>query len=232
MRTLLCMLVFATVACPSILAAGQAVSLVPQTAMLLPSLDEPPCNGTLLLNADESWENGWAWDLTGNVAPDFGGFGEGYEADGTVCGIQLHLSTLPNLFQDQTADVYIYESDGTHPSTVLSVKTGIVIEEPAQWPGVSTYEIEIAPTAVSGAFFVYVWGDFAGDPGWYVAADLNGPGGMPRTKIAPGTPFPEGWQDVNAVWGGTAAMGIGAYIESEATPNESTTWGEIKTLFK
>ena len=70
-------------------------------------------------------------------------------------------------------------------------------------------------------------------PGWWVGADLDGPGGFPYTNIAPGIGFPTGWQDVSVLWGPTQALGIGAEVlPCDPVPTVGTTWGRIKALLR
>lgn len=214
-------------------ADAQLLRMESAETTVLPSTDDPPCDGTFMINGDEDWENAWAWDPAGNVPPDFGGFADGYVGTGTVCGIRAYLTTIPGYFNgDETADAYVYESDGVNPTTVLSVTVDIDIEEPGHWPEISTHEIEVPPTQVDGDFFVYLWGNYPDGRGWFVAADYNGPPGLPRTKVAPGLGYPEGWQDVEILWGETAAMGVGVYLDTDPSPVESPTWGRIRSLFR
>lgn len=56
--------------------------------------------------------------------------------------------------------------------------------------------------------------------------------GRPRTCVAPGLAYPEGWQDVAYFWGGTEALGIGAEVNEPPTPPISATWARIKGLFR
>jgi len=232
-RTRLLVALLATVFICSFSAQAQWLQLGPAESSVIPSTDDPPCDGVFMLNGDGHWENGYAWDPSGNVPPDYGGFAEGYVGTGTVCGIRAYLSTIPGYFDgDETADVYVYESDGVYPTTVISVTVGIEMDEPGYWPEVSTHEIAVAPSQVDGDFFVYLWGNYPDGRGWFVTADYNGPPGLPRTKIAPGLGYPEGWQDVGIVWGETAAMGVGVYLNTEPSPVESPTWGRIRGLFR
>ncbi|MBU2689499.1 MAG: hypothetical protein KJ970_01105, partial [Candidatus Eisenbacteria bacterium] len=96
----------------------------------------------------------------------------------------------------------------------------------------SQHDVAVDPVFVDGEFFVGFWGDWPEfQEGWYCAADLNGPGGKPRTKIAPGFPPADGWQDPSLFFEPTQSMGIGAYVIEMATPVAKTTWGRIKSLY-
>lgn len=232
MRTLLSMLIMASVACPTALADDFPLSVNDEGLTVMATSDLPERDGELLLNADLTWENGYSWGSVGTVPPDFGGFGEGFVADGVVTGICAFLTTMPEYFNGELADIYVYDSDGTNPATVLSVTTGVEIGQPPMWPEVEVYDFDIEPTTVNGEFFVYLWGDFADGGGWFVAADHDGQGGLPRTKVVAGTGYPEGWQDPNVVWANIKSMGLGAYLDGNTTPAQSTTWGQVKALYQ
>ncbi len=232
MRTLICMLAIASVACPAALANDPALSLGDPGITVMANSDLPERDGELLVNADLTWENGYSWGVIGTFAPDFGGFGEGFTADGVINGVCAFLTTMPEYFNGELADIYIYDSDGTNPANVLSVTTGIEIGQPPMWPEVEVFDFDIDPVTVNGEFFVYLWGDFPDGGGWFVAADHNGAGGVPRTKVGPGTGYPEGWQDPNVVWTNIKSMGLGAYLDGNATPAQSTTWGQVKALYQ
>ncbi len=201
--------------------------------VLVPSADENPCEGSeLFCNDDGGFENGYAWQYGGIVAPDYGSFAEGYNANGTSCGVQLKLTQVGN-FVGQSCDVYVWDSDGTNPNNVLSVATGVVVSAPAFWPSISPHDVDTPDVAVAGDFFVGYWGNWPGAlSAYYVAADLDGFGGLPRTNIAPGIGYPTGWNDPTVVWGTTQALGLCAYVGVPPVPVENATWGEIKNLYK
>jgi len=103
------------------------------------------------------------------------------------------------------------------------------------WPEATVYDLPLVPAAVDGEFFVHLWGDFPPlGSEWFVCADVQGPGpgGKPRTKIAPGIGYPTGWQDVAIVWGPTLAMGIGAYLGEAPIPVQPVSWGAVKQLYR
>jgi len=204
--------------------------------VLVPSADENPCPGSeLLCNDDGGFENGYAWQYGGIVAPDYGAFAEGYEiTESSVCGVQLKLTQVGN-FVGQSCDVYVWDSDGTNPNNVLAVATGVVVSAPAQWPSISNHDVDTPDIAeMTGGVFVGYWGNWPGaGSGYYVAADQDGFGGLPRTNIAPGIGYPTGWNDPSVVWGTTQALGLCAYVSGEPPiPVENATWGEIKNLYK
>jgi hypothetical protein len=199
----------------------------------VPGNDTNPCPGsTNLLNYDGTAENGYCWQY-GGVVPgsSYGAFAEGYDAGGAgyVCGIELFLTSIGN--PSQPADLYVWDSDGTNPNNVLSLTSGVAINGVGMWPSITQFDLGIGDTAVTGAFFVGYWANFSGQGcGYFIAADLDGFGGLPRTNIAPGIGYPTGWQDPSGVWGPTMALGIGCYLRG-STPTQETTWGAIKHLY-
>ncbi len=197
--------------------------------------DTNPCPGsTLMLNADGSYENGFAWQYGGVVPPYFGAFAEGYTATGTACGMQLSLSTLSGYYTGQVLDAFVWDAAGGNPNNVLTMTTGVAITPPAVWPNITLHDIDVTDAAVSGDFFIGYWGNWPGQlSGWFVGADLDGFGGLPRTNVAPGIGYPTGWQDPSVIWGPTQALGIGAYVVEgpPPVPTEAQTWGRIKQLY-
>jgi hypothetical protein len=202
------------------------------TGIVIPGPDANPCPpAAFLLNADGSYENGYAWQYGGVVPPNYGAFAEGYNGAGNCCGVGLFLTTLQGYYFGQNCDVYVWDSAGANPNNVLSMTPGVVPGAIAFWPAISQHDIDSADAAVNGDFFVGYWGNWPGQlTAWFVAADLDGFGGLPRTNIAPGIGYPTGWQDPSVVWGPTQSVGIGAYVGGEV-PVENTTWGAIKNLY-
>jgi hypothetical protein len=83
----------------------------------------------------------------------------------------------------------------------------------AVWPNVLCLQLPLYPVRVEGAF----WVGFAVEPsdqapGFFIAADTDGPGGCPYTNIAPGIGYPTGWQNVGVVWGPTRSLGIAVRV--------------------
>lgn len=230
-RYLLPLLVIATLA----EAASEAThhSIGPGHGTVVASDRENPCPGSeLLVNADGSYESGYIWQYGGVLRPYFGAFAEGYTAVGTVCGISYKLTSIQHQMLHDPMDCYLWASDGVDPLHVLAVVYDFFQGTAAIWPNISTHDADIPDTDVAGAFFVGFWPIWPGSwATWYVAADLDGPGGMPRTHIAPGIGYPSGWQDPSVVWGPTQAMGIDAYVlPAPPTTVQHTTWGWIKML--
>jgi hypothetical protein len=105
----------------------------------------------------------------------------------------------------------------------------------AGWPMIARNVFTLPePVCVEGTWWIGYWADYSGWIPFFVAADVDGPGGgSPLTKIAPGQGYPTGWQDVAVRWGPTAALGIGAEVDScPPTPVEGATWGSIKVMFR
>jgi hypothetical protein len=195
--------------------------------------------GTLYVNHDGSFENGYAWQYGGSVAPYYGAFGEGYNlgAGGVCCGA-FWVSTLPGYFFGQSADVYVWAGGAGSgaPGSVLGMVPGNVFPNVPNWPTCAENDV-MMQVNVSGEFTVGFWGNWPGALcGYFTAADLDGFGGHPWTNIAPGIGYPTGWNDPSIVWGATQSMGIGAYFATDCwiipSPAESETWGSIKTLFR
>ncbi len=187
-----------------------------------------------MLNADGTYENGYTWWYAGQVAPYYGAFAEGYNATGTYVGQRWDITTVPGIYRGQRADAYVWNSDGTNPTTVIRVDPGMSVPTPAAWPSFTRADECTGNEQVSGDFFVGYWGEWPNAiAGWFIGADLDGFGGMPRTNITPGIGYPTGWNDVSVVWGPTQALGIGAYVFSAgAVPVSTQTWGRIKNLYR
>jgi hypothetical protein len=191
-------------------------------------------NGTLYMNHDGTFENGYAWQYGGTVAPYYGAFGEGYDlGPGTVfCGA-MWLSTLPGFDLGQRLDAYVWNGGvGGVPGGVAGVVTGYDPSTIGNWPAITQHDVDMN-IAVTGAFTFGYWGNWPGAQcGWFCAADLDGFGGYPWTNIAPGIGYPTGWNDPSIIWGPTQSMGLGAYFGEGGTPVEAQTWGSIKALFE
>jgi hypothetical protein len=190
--------------------------------------------GTLFLNADGTYENGYAWQYGGCVAPDYGSFAEGYATDNVkACSVVMDISQTGNAV-GQTADLYAWEDAAGTPGAVLGVATGFNPGAVAFWPSLSRHAGDIdAACSSTGATWVGYWGNWPGAlSAWFIGADLDGFGGLPYTNIAPGIGYPTGWNNVSIVWGPTQALGLGGeFIECGVVPTEERTWGQIKNLY-
>ncbi len=166
--------------------------------------------GVLHLNSDSSYENGYAWQYGGQVAPTYGAFAECYSGIAQViCSVVIDLTQV-GLQSGQTMDVYLWNDDNGCPGSVRCVKTNVDPGQIAYWPTLSRHVVNVDACAVDGSFWVGWWGNWPGQiSSWYVGADLDGIGGCPLTNIAPGIGFPTGWTNTSLVWGPTQALGIG-----------------------
>jgi hypothetical protein len=187
--------------------------------------------GTLVMNADGTYENGYAWRYGGVVPPDYGAFAECYFGDAIVCAAIFDLSTTGTQ-TCQTMDIHVYRDAGGVPGPVVSfarVEPGPV----AFWPSVSRHSFSVQFDCIEGAWWIGYWGNWPDAiQGWFIGADVDGFGGCPYTNIAPGIGFPTGWNNVSVVWGQTQALGIGAeVIVCGGTPTIDSTWGKIKRTF-
>jgi hypothetical protein len=206
--------------------------------------DDEFCPGAVLIqNDDGDFENGYAWTFAGVVPPDYGSWAECYDSD-FVCGIQFLFTRNPNDPTGQTMDVYVWESvadgsppPGPDPGNVLCILPGISPWPIAEWPEISTHNIQVC-CDTGGSHFVGFWGNWPGSvTGWFIAGDENGPEiGCPRTKIAPGIGYPTGWHHVTdvQVFDRCKNLGIREFAgvgDCEPTPATEATWGQIKALY-
>jgi hypothetical protein len=190
--------------------------------------------GTLLFNSDGGYENGFAWQYGGTVAPDYGSFAESYSTPGMqACSIVLDL-TQTGYQAGQTLDAYAWGDAGGVPGAVLNVSTGATPGTIAFWPSLSRHAFSLTPNNNCGdTTWTGYWGNWPdAHSGWFVGADTNGFGGTPLTNIAPGIGYPTGWNNVSIVWGPTQAIGCGGEFVSCDVPVEEATWGQIKNLYK
>lgn len=202
------------------------------TGIILPSQDSDPCPpSTLYLNFDGSAENGYCWQYGGIVPPNYGAFAECYDAGvNSVCGIQLLLTGIG--YPCNVFDAYVWDDGGGFPGNVLSMTGGLNPCPVATWPSISTHDMAITNTPVTGLFWIGYWANNSAQPcGYFIAADTNGFGGCPFTNIAPGIGYPTGWNNVSAVWGPTQSIGIGAWLGVGPNPVQETTWGSVKSLY-
>jgi hypothetical protein len=190
--------------------------------------------GTLYVNHDGSFENGYAWRYGGTALPYYGSFGEGYTGLGAgfVCCGAFWLSTLPGMYTGQLYDAYVWNG-AVLPGSVVGMVPGNTPTGVGNWPTVTQHDVAMN-IAVTGDFTIGYWGNWPGGPnGWFCGADLNGFGGIPWTYIAPGIGYPTGWNDPSIIWGPTQSMGCGAYFGGNCNvPVETQSWGSIKALFE
>lgn len=184
--------------------------------------------GTLVMNADGTYENGYAWRYAGIAPPDYGAFAECYAGATDLCSAVFDLTQIGSQ-AGQHMNILVYDDAGGLPGPmrfVMDVVPGPV----AFWPSISRHTFAIA-TDTAASWWVGYWGNWPGlTNGWFVGADLDGFGGCPYTNIAPGIGFPTGWNHVSLVWGPTQAIGCGAET-GPPVPVIDTTWGQVKSLY-
>ncbi len=163
-----------------------------------------------LFNADGSYENGYAWQYGGIVAPEYGAFADCYNGPLSVCGVLLDLSQVGNQ-NGQTLDAYIWDDAAGSPGAVACVVVGVDPGPVAFWPSLSRHLIDLGVTCeTTGNLWAGYWANWPGSvAGWFIGADTDGFGGCPYTNYAPGIGFPTGWGNVSAAWGPTQALAIG-----------------------
>jgi hypothetical protein len=135
-------------------------------------------------------------------------------------------------------DVYTWEDDGApppdnNPGNILNVQVGVSPGPIAMWPEISAHKVNWA-FPITLPIFVGFWGNWPmANPGWFIASDETGPGGSPRTKIAPGIGYPTGWNHTNIVptFSACKSLGICFWWSDKVTPAKETTWGKIKALY-
>jgi hypothetical protein len=190
-------------------------------------------DGVVWVHSDETYESAYAWSFDGVLTPDYGAFAERYETQRLLISIVLDV-TSAGIWITPRLDAYVWDDNGGLPGGVLAIIPDVILSGIPYWPEVRRFLVELPEHAcVESVWWVGFWGNWPeSEPGFYIGAALNGPGGgRPMTKIAPGLEWPEGWQDVSVRWGPTSALGIGAEVEESPSPVESKTWGEIKSLF-
>lgn len=172
-------------------------------------------DGAELRLDDNTIENAYAWQFADVQAPDQGAFAVQFPGliETELCSVEICL-TQTGGFDGQTMDVILWSDDNGRPGTVLAVLSGYQPETPAMWPAVSIHSIEV-PEWVAGPdpWWIGFWGNWPGEAaGYYIAADLNGPGyGSPMTRVSGG-----GWQLVADLV--PAVRDLGIRVTARPTP--------------
>ncbi len=191
--------------------------------------------GSLNMNADGSYENGYAWQYGAVVPPYYGAFAECYATSGTesICSLVFDLTQV-GLAGGQCMDIYVWADGGGVPGNVICNRTNLNPGTIAFWPALSRHVIDLSGCCPDGPFWVGYWGNWPGGiSAWYVGADLDGFGGCPLTNIAPGIGFPTGWTNTSQVWGPTQALGIGCELAPcGAVATRKVSWGRVKALYQ
>lgn len=213
--------------------AGDNAVRFPSSAAIIEKGTGGDSCGELLMNADGSYESAYAWAYGGIAPPAFGSFAECYQGEAAICAIVIDATA--GLFQSgNTSSLLVWDDAGGEPGNVL-VNIVKLLPVGAYWPSVERFRVELPePCCVSDRWWVGQRGDWPEQAAeYFIGADIDGPGGCPRTNIAPGLGFPTGWQNVSVVFGETAAMGLGAEIVPCAPVAARTrTWGAIKELYR
>ena len=227
--------VFALAALPAMASAANqaALGFSRNTTIIQAPTPDSQCN--LDQQDDGTFENGYAWQYGGVVAPDYGSWAECY-GNAYVCTINYFLTQI-GYYIGQTLDAYVWEDAGGNPGNVICTVGGIDPGAPGFWPSITEHVVDVNCCA-NGSHFVGYWPNWPGEAaGWFTASDEDGFGnGCPRMKVAPGIGYPTGWQHPNIVptFAGCQDLGIRETALADCggpTATEQTTWGQIKALY-
>lgn len=209
-----------------------AVSIGAGRGTLPSTLGDPPC-GERNLHTNGSYEDGIAFSYQGQDLPYYGAFAECFSGSYEVCAAVFDFTSLGQ-FDANSMDVYVWEDSGGCPGSVLCFFPGIDPGTIGQWPTVTRHVVPLAGCCVSGTWWVGYWADWVGQfPHWFLAADLDGPGGCSKCCVAPVLDAPPGWQGVSTLWPEVRGIGIGADLRPcEPSPVAETSWGQLKALFR
>lgn len=214
-------------------------ALIEGAGEFVPQGDVDPCPpSTLYHHHDGSTESAFTWGWPGVYEPDYGAVAEGYPetAGGTVCGVELYLSRWGSMNGVGAIDLFVWEYDAAtdNPGNVLATATSAPVSGVANWPGVSVHDYAVTDAAIppAGVFIGYWPRSFIQAPEQFgCAVDQNGPGGVPRTKIPAGGPWPSGWHHPSEGPLAIVAWGIGPWIVPGVIPVDRSSWGAVKTLY-
>jgi hypothetical protein len=176
--------------------------------------DAPTGCGTLVFNADEGYEQAYAWGGEGVAGVQGGAFAECYFGGNTVVCSAVFDLTQDGNYRDQTMDVFVWAGEREGPGPVVGLRRGADPGAIARWPAVSRHVIPIASWCISAdSWWVGYVGNWRGEaPGWFVAVDQDGFGGCPYAYASGGSGHGEGWRPVSSIFGPAVALGIGAEV--------------------
>jgi hypothetical protein len=204
------------------------------TCLLAPTNVSADCSGgEHVANHDFSFEWAYCWYGPGVLEPYYGSLGEAYDLGSgeIVCG-SFWMTQMP-YYIETTKDAYVWDGGVTRePGSVLFYLHQFHCG-PSPWPEYSEVVLELG-VHVDDEFTIGYWADWA-DAGFcdkFIGGDHDEPGGNPWTCIAPGLPWPSGWQHASVRWPPVRSWGIGVYFEDDVTPTDSPTWGTVKALFQ
>jgi hypothetical protein len=196
---------------------------------------DPCAEDELIHHHDGTFEQGFSGCCGWNQEPYYGAWGEAYDlGPGTIGCAVYWITTIPNQYQGELADCYIWEG-GVHTATgnILAVIYGVAFESIPIWPEVGANYVEFN-LHVEGEFTAGYWGVWPDAPhGFKCAVDLDGPGGHPLCYVAPSLTEDWGWQDPHDYFypeQPTQAMGIGLTFDADPNPAQFSTWGSIKAF--
>ena len=185
------------------------------------------------MNADRTYETAFRWAYGGQQPPDYGSIAECYEGRYDLTAL-VAAGTDIGCDAFYAVDFYIWEDDGGQPGAVLCSLPDQALFF-AFYPDYLENQVEIQGCTTPDSWWVGAWGQWVNTvPCIFFAVDLDGPGGCPMTKIAPGQGYPTGWQPAGIVTelAGIRAFGIGARgTPADPVPVVRTSWGEIKSLY-
>lgn len=203
--------------------------------------DTAPCDDAVLLeNHDGSTEAAFTWCESGVEEPESGALAEGYadlRGAASVCGIRLYLTRWGDMSGDGLIDLFVWEPNTyfDQPGLVFSISTSVRISGVRLWPSITTHDLDVADAVFSiGGVYVGYWprSFVGGPPGFACAIDQNGPGGRPRTCIAPGLGYPSGWAHPGIIGRPVQSLGIAPWCGYARVPTEETSWGQVKATFR
>jgi hypothetical protein len=196
--------------------------------LLLASLITPVramCDGVpLLVNHDDTFETGYAWECGGG---DRGAFAEGFRGPGTVCGIQFFLCTV-SYVNSEDVFVFVWDSEDGRPGSILAMAPGQVQNHPPC--GGQPLANELPITAPVGSEFFVGVSQCSTDWPMSLRGDSDGPASGDQCWLQPGN----GWQRVNDVWPSRPvhSLSMGVYLDTIPSPVTPADWGSIKKLFR
>lgn len=169
--------------------------------------------GTLMMNSDSEYERAYGWGGLGAIGAQGGAFAECYTtAPAALCSASFDL-TQNGSYRDQTMDVLLWKDDHGMPGEVLFIRRGVRLGPIAEWPEVSRHLVPIATPATGETWWIGFVGNWRGEqPGWFIAADIDGFGGCAVTYASGSSGYSSGWHSVTGIFGATMALGIGADV--------------------
>ena len=196
---------------------------------------------TLMLNTDRTYEAAYSVELDADLGGFVGAFAERYETDptepGGICSFVLYLTDNGRNLRPPV-DLYIWEDLEGEPGVVRGIVPNRSTGGLPVYPFFEPHPFDIVDlgqvVSINGSFWVGFATEWVeGGCSLHIGADLNGSGGVGSMVNLPnGLGFPEGWNDVDEVFGETAALGIGILYGQCPLPTHESTWGRVKSLYR